>query len=294
MSGISYYTSLRESLKAQLIEDSENSIQNIIQSLAWNDSIYRTFNEGLRLATSKKRRDRIPKTLVEYIHIAHISHVVIALRKLYENKKRGSRAIDSIRTISRRIADNKHLITRENYLIHDNTPYDDRGSLDRRTRLVVQGRHRQFDKFCGLKVGFKRKPDDIIDPAVPNSLQKYAVLHPNIEQFANKFLAHASAHANRPDEKLTFENLKLHSIQNQYRNLIWSVQQIAKIVDEAVITQVPVATFDVLTDWEQGLFDRGIKSKLQSYWEKRTYWWQKWTDHYRDSTTLFLSPRKQT
>lgn len=83
-----HYTSLIASLKTQLIEDSENSIQNIIQSLAWNDSIYRTFNEGLRLATTEERRKRIPKTLVEYIHVSHISYIVFALRKLYDNKKK--------------------------------------------------------------------------------------------------------------------------------------------------------------------------------------------------------------
>ena len=176
MHSIDYYVNLRKGLKAQLIEDSENSIQNIIQSLAWNDSIYRTFNEGLRLATTKKRRERIPKTLVEYIHIAHISHTVIALRKLYDNKKKDLHAVNSIRTVTKKIIDNAYLITRENYLIHDSTPYEDRRSLDWKTRLVVQGRHKQFDKLCRLKAGCKRKPSDKIDSAVPDSLHRCAVL----------------------------------------------------------------------------------------------------------------------
>lgn len=293
MPSIFCYVSLRKSIKEKLFEDSDNSIQNVVQSLAWNDSIYRTFNEGLGLATSKQRRERIPKTLVEYFHLAHISHVVIALRKLYEDKKTGSLAVNSIRTITKQIADNKHLFTRENYVTHDSTPYEDRSNLDWKRRLMVQGRHEQFDLLCRLKAGSGRKPNDKIDPAVPDSLHKYALLRQEIDQFANKFLAHASAKANRPDEKLAFENLKLNRIQEQYKNLIWSVQQVAKIVDEAVVTEVPMPQFDVLTDWENGLFDDGIKSRLQGYWQHRMDWWRKWTDHYRGMNTLFLSPKKQ-
>ena len=296
MSGINHYKSLKKSFKAQLSEDSDNSIQNTIQSLAWNDCIYRTFNEGLRLAERKNRMDRIPNTLVEYIHHAHISYVVITLRKLYENKKNSSRAVNSVRTISQRLLDNHHLLTRNNYLTHDDSPYDDQSNFDWRMRLTIQGRHKQFDKLCGLKVENKRKPDDRIQRSLLEVLHKSAVLHQNIEQFANKFLAHASAQANRPEEDLIFEKMKLISIQNQYRNLIWAVKQIAKIVDEVVITEVPglpMDKSDVLKNWDNSLFDHGIKSKLQRYWDMRANWWQKWSDYYQNSSTLFLSPRKK-
>lgn len=294
MSSISYYLNLRDSIKAQLFEDSENSVQNITQTLAWNDSIYRTFNEGLRLAAANKRKiKRIPKSLVEYVHIAHISYVVIALRKLYENKKSGQHSINSIRTIIQQIDDNKHTITRENYLTHDSTPYEDRDNLDWRTRFVVQSRHNLFDRLCGLRPGCRRKRNDSIDPLIPNSLQKYAVLHQNIAQYADKFLAHASARTNRPYEKLALESVYLKKIQHQYKNVIWSIQQIAKIVDETIITEVEVPLFDALTDWEHGIFDNVIKARLDVYWQKRMEWWGKWTYRYRDSNIIFLSPVKR-
>lgn len=287
------YLTLVKSLREQLSENSENSIQNIVQSLSWNDSVYRTFNEGLRLATSKRRKQRIPKTLVKYIHIAHVSYTVIALRKLYEEKKKGAYSVNSIRTITRRIADNIHLFTRENYLTHDKIPYKCSPNLYWKTKLIVEGRHNKFDLLSRFNPRSTRKPNDRIDPLIVNSLHRHAVLRGEIYQFANKFLTHASAIGNRPDEKLTFENLTLNKIQTQYRNVIWAVQQIAKIVDVAVLTQVPVPNYDVLTDWENGLFDDAIKSKLHGYWETRMHWWRKWTDYYRNSTVIFLSPRKQ-
>ena len=293
MTGKKTYSGLIAGLRDQLVEDSDNSIENIVQSLAWNDSIYRTFNEGLRISTTDKRKRRIPKSLVDYIHIAHRSHVVIALRKLYEEKKKGRRAVNSIRTIIREIDAYSYLFTRENYLTHDGTPYEKGKSVDWRTELVIESRHGQFDLLSGVNATKRRKPGDKLDSSIPRSLLKKAILRSDIEQFVNKFLAHASARGNRPDEKLTFEGLRLSRIQAQYKNLIWAVHNIAKIVDETMLTQVPVPQFDVLMDWEQGVFDDYIKSKLQDYWDRRMLWWSKWTDHYRDSSVVYLTPRKR-
>lgn len=292
MPSFSYYVNLRQSLKEMMVEDSENSIQNVVQSLAWNDSIYRTFNEGLRLATHKQREGRIPGSLVEYIHNVHVSYVVTSLRKLYEDKKEGSRAVYSIRTITQKITNNSHLITRHNYLTHDSTPYNDHQSLDWRTNYLILYRHDRFDKLCRLKPGASRKPDERIDNSVTKYLHKYAVLRPEIEQFANKFLLHASAKGNRPDENLAFRNITLKRIQTQCRNVIWAVQQIANIIDEPILTEVPGTSFDVLANWEHWLFDDKIKSKLNDYWGKRMGWWRHWTNHYMDSNVLFMTPYK--
>lgn len=290
----SYYRNLRNSLKEKLFEQSDNSIQNIILSLNWNDSIYRTFNEGLRLAQSQKRRGRIPLTLVEYLHSAHISYIIIALRKLYEKENKDkSKRVNSIRTITSKIDKNKHLFIRENYITHDDTPYEDQTSLHWKTRDTIQYRHKQFDLLCGRGHAFKRKPDDRILPIVIDNLNKFAILDPVIEEFANKFLAHASAKENRPDEKQAFDKLKLNRIQNQYKNVIWATQQLSKIVDEPLSTEIPTASFDVLTNWENGLFDITIKEKLLVYWQQRVSWWQDWTNHYQKNDILFLSPKKQ-
>ena len=229
---------------------------------------------------------------MEYIHNANVSYVVTILRKLYEGEKTGAHAVYSIGTITKKILKNNHLMTRQNYLTHDGTPYDNHQDLDWRTSLLVMDRHNRFDKLCRLKTGTSRKSGDKIDPSVTSNLHKYAVLRPEIEQFANKFLIHASAKANRPDENSTFQNLTLKRIRAQCRNVIWAVQQIANIIDEPVLTEVPVPQFDVLANWERWFFDDKMKSKLNAYWRKRMDWWRQWTNHYMDPDVLFMTPYK--
>jgi len=283
----------RQSIKRQVLENSENSIQNIMQSLAWNDSIYRTFNEGLRLARIYDSQRQLPNSLVEYIHIAHVSYVSIALRKLYDKKKEGRSSVNSIRTISEQISDNAHLVTRLNYLTHDGTPYELSKDLDFRVRMTVTGRHAQFDQLCGLRSGARRKPNDLLHQQIADILKNRAVLRKDIEDFANKFVAHAAAESNRPDEKKAFGDVTLNRVQSQYKNAIWAVQLIGKILDEAILTQLPVPTFDVLMNWDNGLFTQKIKRKLNRYWDSRMNWWSRWYDCYRDSQRLYLSPNKE-
>lgn len=265
-------------------------MRTILQSIAWNDSIYRTFNEGLKLAKSGTRRSRIPKSLVDYIHRAHVAYVVITLRKLYDDKKEGTHAVNSLRSVTQRILDNQHLFTRLNYVTYDGTPYQESDGLDGKTAALVIGRHREFDLLCRIAPEQKRKPTDRVDPEVPRMIHRNAVLRPEIEIFANKFLAHSAASTNRPDEGLAFKNLTLGRIQLQYKNAIWASQQIGRFLCEHVLTEVATPQFDVLNQWENGLFDKALKKRLLKYWHKRMAWWRNWTRHYWDSKRIFLDP----
>jgi SpoVK/Ycf46/Vps4 family AAA+-type ATPase len=285
------FIQIRNNLHEQLYEDSENGLENIVQTLARYDSIYRTFNEGLRLSQSESKKQRLPNSLIDYIHHAHTAYVVISLRKLYEEKENSNkRSVNSLRTITKQILDNAHLFTRENYVTYDNLPYNDSENLDRKTRAKVQERHGRFDSLCRIKKGMSRKMSDKFDINIPQMLHERTQLRPEIDVFANKFLAHASAKNNRPDEKLTLQKATLLCIQNQYKNVIWSSQQIAKILCEAFLSEVPIPQFDILLNWENGLFDNATKRKLEIYYNQRMHWWWKWSNYYREGNKIFTSP----
>lgn len=290
MGSKSNFVKLRKGLFDCMYEDSENGLQNIIQSLAWNDSVYRTFDEGLRLAQGESKRRRLPCYLIEYIHCTHTAYVVIALRKLYDNKKKGRHAVNSLRSVTQRIVNNAHLFTRENFVTFDDLPYYDNDKLDLQTRAITQARHSQFDSLCVIRSGQPRKKADRLDVSIAEMLHERTKLRPEIERYANKFLAHSSAMTNRPDEALTLGRLTLRRIQAQYRNVIWSTQQVAKFLCEPFLSEVPTPQFDVLANWENGLFDSAIKRKLSTYWYKRMGWWMKWTNHYRQGYRIFTSP----
>jgi hypothetical protein len=284
------FIKLRNDLYDCMYEKSENGLQIIVESLAWNDSVYRTFNQGLGLSQSKDRAQRLPASLIEYIHHAHTAYVAISLRKLYEDKKQGSRAVNSLRTVTKRIFDNAHLFTRENFVTFDGIPYDEDHGLDWETKALVQARHTQFDALCRIGAGERRRKTDRLDPTIPDMLHMRTALSPKIEIYANKFLAHSSSISNRPDEQLTLQGVTLGRFQTQYRNIIWSTQQIAKFLCEAFLSLVPTPQFDVLMNWESGMFDISTKKKLTVYWTERMEWWRKWTDYYRQGYQIFTSP----
>lgn len=284
------FVQIRKALHDCMYEKSENGLQTIVESLAWNDSVYRTFNEGLGLSQNKARIRRLPASLIEYIHHAHTAYVVISLRKLYEDKKEGPRAVNSLRTTTKRIIDNAHLFTRDNFVTFDGIPYEEEDGLDWRIKATVQGRHLQFDALCGISAGERRRKTDRLDPRIPQMLHMQTRLNPEIELYANKFLAHSSSIKNRPNEELTLRSVTLGRFQAQYRNVIWSTQQIAKFLCEAFLSLVPTPTFDVLRNWENGLFDDATKKRLAAYWDKRMGWWQKWTDHYRQGYQILAYP----
>ncbi len=284
------FKKLHNDIHEQMYEESENGIQHIISTLAWNDSIYRAFNEGLRLAKSNSRRKRIPKSLVDYFHRAHLSYVIMTLRKLYDDKKEGTRSVNSLRTITQKILDNLYLFTRENFVTYDETPYEINDRHDWKSKAIINGRHNQFDLLCGSVVGSIRSPKDKANQTISQQIHDNSILRDEIETIANKFFAHSSAKTNRPDEKLTFANLSLLRIQAQYRNAIWSSQQIGKFICEPVLTEVATPQFDVLLDWENGLFDDRLKKRLEKYWYSRMRWWRKWTDFYRNYRKIFRSP----
>jgi len=214
----------------------------------------------------------------------------MALRKLYDDKKQGARAVNSLRTITQQIVDNLHVFTRENYVTYDGTPYEESRDLHWKIVATVSGRHHQFDLLCSRNVDAPRKRTDKVDSNIPSAIHRGTVLRPEIELFANKFLAHSAAEKNRPDEEYAFKGLTLNKIQLQYRNAIWASQQIGRFLSEPILTEVPTPKFDVLDQWEKGLFDKSIKKRLLTYWYDRMNWWRNWTGHYWSYDRLFLHP----
>ena len=217
-----------------------------------------------------------------------MAYVVIALRKLYDDKLSGAKAVNSLRSITQQIVDNSHLFKREVFVTYDGLPYEEAGAKDRKTGLTVNWRHHHFDLLCRRASNAPRRPTDKLDVNVPIAIHQRAVLRPEIEVFANKFLVHSAARNNRPNENYVFKNVTLARIQLQYKNAIWASQQIGRFLCEPILSEVPTPQFDVLEQWENGLFSEPVKRKLLAYWYRRMDWWEKWTRYYWDYKRLFL------
>lgn len=263
----------------------------MIHTLNWNDTIYRTFNEGIRLSWKKGLQDKLPGTLIEYIHRAHMGLVLSTLRKIYEPKRKGNRSVNSIPTIIRLMKAHVGCWTRENYVSHDGTPYSTAKEYDRKVNYTVEYRHKQFDQMCIKKR--KRSRTDVLDHNILASFEKKAAFNKDLEKYANNFLFHAAAPKAMPNEEETFSATTLNKVQAQAANALWIILQVGKISDQLVLTKVATPQFDPLDAWEQSLFTNDIKRKLERYWKQRIYWWSKWTNIYWQDSSIYISPRRK-
>lgn len=274
-------------IKVMMSEDLKNSIQNLIYNLNWDDTVYRTFNIGLTLMWKSKEENKLPVTLIEYIHKAHLSLILAVLRKLFEPARKGCRTVNSIPTIIKRIKENIGLWTRENYVCYDGIPYEKNETDDRKTKMIIINRHNKFDNMCIRNK--KRNRKDKLSIEIIEKLEKNAILDDKIEKFVNNFLFHAASSDNRPNEADMLNKTTLLRKQQQMKKTVWIIQQISKIVDNLILTELATPQFEQLKGWDDSFFNKNIKNILYGYWEKRYKLWQDWSDKYWQTDEIYIS-----
>ena len=262
-----------DDLKDYYTDRETNSISEIIQDTAWYDTVYRTFNEGLRLMWKENRQDSLPGSLIEYIHLTHLRYVLFNMRKLFEPKRRGyERKVVSIPTVINKIDSKIGLFTRYNYVCHEGMSYDytERVNSDNwKVNATVKMRHEIFDLLCKKRADKDRSQDDTLKKEIVGNLKNYAILNTDIEHLINNYIAHASDTYRKKGEYTEIQNVSLIKIQKQYRIAIWAIHQIGKIIGDTYIPcEVPTPLFDQLKGWEYALVTEGIKKKLLRYWMK--------------------------
>ena len=124
-----------------LAGDDQFSIQNQLLSIAWDDAIYRSFNEGLRLNQRRKLPLKLPASLIELIHDRYFISQVIFFRRLFEKKaSRTHKEVYSLQTLISDIKKHSEHITRENYVCYDGTPYSaSNDKIDWRIKSTCEG-----------------------------------------------------------------------------------------------------------------------------------------------------------
>jgi hypothetical protein len=289
------FTRIVDQIIKTIEEDSDNSVSKTMYKISWNDTIYRTFNEGVRLSWKYGCEDSLPYSLIEYTHNAHVSLILILLRKLYERKQIERKSVNSIPTLYDKIMQSVSLFTRENYVCRGGYPYKEHPENNASTwkiNAVLKHRHILFDKFCGVDNSADRKKDDRLSIKIIEKLKTSNVLDDDIEVFANKFLAHASSENNRPIEEYVYGKMTLHKVDNQIKKAIWGLQQIGKLIDHLILTTVATPQFNPIKNWSGSIFNEKIESQLRKYWDKRMAWWEKWFRYYWMGDELFITPRK--
>lgn len=279
-----------------LAGDDQFSIQNQLLNIAWEDTIYRSFNEGLRLNQKRKQPLKLPASLIDLIHDHYFISQVIFFRRLFEKKARDAKKeVYSLQTLISDINKSAEYITRENYVCYDGTPYSvPNDKVNWRIKATSEDRHKVFDMLSGCNE-LNRKREDVISLNVLNRLDEELKRQwKRIAYHSNKYYAHASAPSTRKDSQSEPTLLSLRYLQDLYRLSIWITCTLGKITDQLVMVEVPAPQFDQFEGWNECLFDDKIRKRLYKYWRKResiiSGWFHKYWHDFDKNDLMKLSP----
>ena len=277
--------------KMVLAGSDTNSIENQLAEIAWQDAIYRSFNEGLRRNQKKKVPHPVPASVIELLHDRYFWSQALLLRRLFEGKAfRAKREVYSLPTVWFHIQAAKQAIIREAYVCYDGTYYDpDNPRHDRLGRMKCAGRHRIFDSFCDRRDGGRRR-DDHVSPNAFAALARACTMPARLEYYVNKFAAHASDPANRAPPTGAPALLSLRYLQDLHQRAIWLALSLGKLVDQLVLTEVPTPQFDQFESWDRSVFNENENLALHRYWKKRIALMGSWGRKYWSVDKFYLSP----
>jgi hypothetical protein len=201
--------------------DDPNNIERQIIGMVFNDLSYRMLARArgdLGLGPEIAARSGL---LAHLLDEGYMATQVLSIRRLLDDRK----DVYSVRRLFDNIFESSALITRENFVAYDGTPYEPSGwqSLPPSPESQIWGidapsfahflrsfhRHKMFDKLSGVAES-KRTRRDTIRPKVferlLSLLNSPAAL--KLVKFSHKFLAHASDAAFRQGMKHTGVLLK--------------------------------------------------------------------------------------
>ena len=278
-----------------LVGDDMHSIQHQMLKLLRDDTVYRCFNEALRIGGKRPAQERAAATIVELLHESFFTKQVMSLRRLLESppkNKRSDRAVYSICTVFAEIRDNQTLLTRGNYVCYDGTMYEETDSRhDRRTKIICSGRHLVFDTLANTRAN-QRCRTDLVDAALFVRLDNHFKKSDRLKKYTDKFVAHAADPLNRTAVEMQLRKMSLRYLQDLYRMVTWALKTIGKITDQLILTELPVLTYDQFTGWENGFITQQGKRALKNYWSQRQGLFKKWSHKYWSTDVLYRSPYK--
>jgi hypothetical protein len=266
------------------------SIENQFLGILWDDTLYRTFNEGLRLNERSSQPVPIPSSIIHLFRRRYIEGYAIRMRRLFEVPNgRTNRKVISIPTVIEEMEKSIGKLTREVYVGYDGAPFNgETCPQDWQLRLCSNVRHRVFDS---LSISTDGRRTDRINSSILDAIKKEIEdKRERLEFNVNKYIAHAADPQNRVHQNpRDGKSLSLLDLQRYLKLGMWASILLGKIADQLVMTEVPVSTYDQFENWDR-FFTPRVKRKLQSYWKKRVELFNRWTVEYKRDDMLILQP----
>lgn len=268
-------------LELQNIFDFQEGIENVhtitsqYQDLIWYDTVYRTYNEARRISSENETPDiGLQGTLIELIDKTFFESQAMGIRRLTDKHEWSPiRSVNSLPSIIENIRSIANIFTRENYICYTGYKYLEI-SQDWKVAATLEHKQKQFDFISSSSSNRDRK--DKIDLNILKDLEKKFRSFDLIRLYTNKYLAHASNARNRINIDSKLQEVTLLELEKCYKSIIHIAKVIAIFLDTIFISELPVAQFDQLSNWDKPFILPEQKKDLDQYWYKRANMFRKW------------------
>jgi hypothetical protein len=247
--------------------------------MLWNDAIFRTFNEGRRLTIERKsKKYGFNAPLIRLLDEGFVATQVMSIRRLTDRNFRDpEKAVISLVRVIDDIGENIGLITRENYLCHDGSPYTEPDSMQNGTAWTHWKRKQaNFDKLSETGQG-KRTRSDKMQKSILRRLDKELKVCGSVRKYVNKFIAHASDPETNPELTEEEKKITLDKLDDCYRAIVRVGSFLGRVfLYENSLGGVPTPQYDQLENIYLPMVAEEDVEKLYIFWNERQREVDKW------------------
>jgi hypothetical protein len=262
----------REEWKRCIIGRAPHAVNRQIAHMLWNDTVFRTFNEARRLTIeSKSKKHGFNAPLLRLLDEGFVASQTMSIRRLTDrNFREPEKAVISLVRVIDDIQENVHLITRENYMCHEEIPYAEPDSM----QDGVAWRHwktkqTNFDKLSGT-VEEKRGRSDKMKQSALQRLSRELKVCDSVRKYVNKFIAHASDAETNSELTEKERGITLDRLDDCYRAIVRVGTFLGGVIlYEHSLGNVPTPQYDHLKNIERPMVAKSDVEKLHTFWNER-------------------------
>lgn len=261
-----------------------NTLLNQLSNIAFNDCVYRCFNEGLRLDKDNKNR---PLLIIDQFHEYFFKNQVISIRRVFDS---GDDVI-SLRRIFDIIYKNKEQMTREKYLLICSDELNEI-KHEKMKESQIEFQNTNYDLISKKQRTHRKGSDKLYFPYL-ESIKSYLSRRNILHEYTNSYIAHSF---NKKRRQLTPEELNkisLMKLQKAYKEISWLSFTISRYIGECILFEVPAVPYNQFEGWVGSLYKKNIEIKLNNYWNKRSDLFESWKKQYWFDDEIYVSPYKK-